>query len=62
MIDDGVGGDGLVISSEDPSTAFRSVGSLAVLSKARKRLITKGIALPRDHDKALKNLLITLPT
>ena len=28
--DGGVGGDGLVISSEDPGTAFRSVCSLAV--------------------------------
>ena len=30
---------------------------LSGLSKARKRLITKGIAQLRDHDKALTNLL-----
>ena len=58
--DDGadVGDGGLVISSEDPNIVSQPVASsLAVLSKARKRLITKGIAQLRDHDKALKNLL-----
>ena len=54
---DGVDGEGLVISSEDPGTAFRSVCSSAVLSRARKSLITTGITQLRDHDKALKSLL-----
>ena len=49
--------DGLVISSEGPGTGFRSVCSLAVLSKPRKRSITKGINQLRDHDKALRRLL-----
>ena len=30
---------------------------MAVLSKARKKLVTKGISQLRDHDKALKHLL-----
>ena len=53
----GVDGGGLVISSEDPNTRTQPVASLAVLSKARKRVVTRGITQLRDHDKALKNLL-----
>ena len=52
-----VGDGGLVISSEDPNTQSQPVASLAVLSKARKRVVTRGITQIRDHDKALKNLL-----
>ena len=57
--DDGgdVGDGGLVISAEDPNTQSQPVASLAVLSKARKRVVTRGITQLRDHDKALKNLL-----
>ena len=52
------GDAGLVISSEDPlRPGFESVGSMAVLSKARKKLVTKGISRLSDHDKALKHLL-----
>ena len=52
---------GLIISSEPPRSeregGFRSVCSMAELSKPRRKLITKGISQLRDHDKALKRLL-----
>ena len=57
--DDGgdVGDSDLVISPEDPNTQSQPVASLAVLSKARKWVVTRGTTQLRDHDKALKNLL-----
>ena len=51
----GSGESGMAITSEPGN--LNPTASMAVLSKARKKVITRGIQELRDHDQALRNLL-----